>query len=186
MTAPETAAVLSALGVGETNDLVALFVGGCVRDSLLARDVGDIDIATALAPEEVTRRLCAADIKVVPTGLAHGTVTAVVDHRHFEITTLRDMGGDRDDDGVVDTMTSLRDRRGALVELDIILNGVWYNEGMYDGSGNLPVYGSILMKEGFAATGSPNIFYNEGLVLGDWPPAEMLIPRVYVSHVDVE
>jgi poly(A) polymerase len=89
MTAPATAAVMAALGVGQSNGLVALFVGGCVRDSLLAREVGDIDIATALAPEEVTRRLHAAQIKVVPTGLAHGTVTAVVEDRHFEITTLR-------------------------------------------------------------------------------------------------
>jgi hypothetical protein len=104
----------------------------------------------------------------------------------FEVTTLRDMGGDRDENGAVDTMTSLRDNRGAQLELDIVLNGVWYNEGAYVGSGNLPVYGSILMKTGFTATGSPNVFYNEGLLLGDWPPAEMLIPRVYVSHVDVE
>ena len=80
----------------------------------------------------------------------------------------------------------LRDRRGALVELDLIVNGVWYNEGAYDGTGNLPVYGSILMKSGFTATGSPDVYFNEGLVLGDWPPAEMQIPRVYVSHVDVE
>ena len=89
MTAPATAAVMAALGVGQSNGLVALFVGGCVRDSLLAREVGDIDIATALAPQEVTRRLRAAGLKVVPTGLAHGTVTAVVEDRHFEITTLR-------------------------------------------------------------------------------------------------
>ncbi len=89
MTAPATTTVMAALGAGETTELVALFVGGCVRDSLLAREVGDIDIATALAPEEVTQRLRAAGVKVVPTGLAHGTVTAVVDGRHFEITTLR-------------------------------------------------------------------------------------------------
>lgn len=89
MTAPATAKVMAALGVGKTSALVALFVGGCVRDSLLAREVGDIDIATALAPEDVTQRLRAAGVKVVPTGLAHGTVTAVVEGRHFEITTLR-------------------------------------------------------------------------------------------------
>jgi poly(A) polymerase len=83
MTAAETRAVLAALrGEGR-------FVGGCVRDALMGRAVGDIDIATPLTPEEVTRRLTAAAIKVVPTGLAHGTVTAVVAGRPFEITTLR-------------------------------------------------------------------------------------------------
>ena len=103
-----------------------------------------------------------------------------------EITAERLMGGDRDEDGVEDVLTSLRDRRGALVDLDIIVNGIWYNEGRYEGSGNLPVYGSILMKQGFAATGSPDIFFNEGIVLGDFPPPEMQIPRVYISQVDTD
>ena len=104
----------------------------------------------------------------------------------YELFTVRTMGGDRDEDGNEDRMTSLRDRRGAQIDLDIVLNGVWYNEGAYDGSGNLPVFGSILMKGGFQATGSPDVWFNEGLVLGDWPPATMQIPRVYVSHFDVE
>ncbi len=89
MTAPATAAVMSALTMGDSTELVALFVGGCVRDSVLNRDVGDIDIATALAPEIVADRLARAGLKVVPTGLAHGTLTAVVEGQHFEITTLR-------------------------------------------------------------------------------------------------
>jgi poly(A) polymerase len=83
MAAAETRAVLTALG-GECR-----FVGGCVRDALLGRAVADVDIATPLTPEEVTRRLTSAAIKVAPTGLAHGTVTAVVAGRPFEITTLR-------------------------------------------------------------------------------------------------
>ncbi|HUK60186.1 MAG TPA: CCA tRNA nucleotidyltransferase [Stellaceae bacterium] len=84
MTAAPTRAVLAALGSGN-----ARFAGGPVRDALLGRDVVDIDIATSLEPEEVMRRLAAAGIAVVPTGLAHGTVTAVIAPRHFEITTLR-------------------------------------------------------------------------------------------------
>jgi len=67
----------------------ARFVGGCVRDALANRRIIDIDIATPLKPEEVTARLEADKIHVVPTGLKHGTVTAVVDGRPFEITTLR-------------------------------------------------------------------------------------------------
>jgi len=65
------------------------FVGGCVRDTLLELAVSDIDLATRLAPEEVLRRLREAGIKAVPTGLAHGTVTAVVSGRPIEVTTLR-------------------------------------------------------------------------------------------------
>jgi poly(A) polymerase len=67
----------------------ARFVGGCVRDTLLKRPIGDIDIATPLFPEEIMRRLAAAKIKAVPTGIAHGTITAVTDTRPYEITTLR-------------------------------------------------------------------------------------------------
>jgi poly(A) polymerase len=83
MTDAPTRAVLAALGGS------ARFVGGAVRDALLGRAIGDVDLATPLEPDEVTRRLTAAAIKVVPTGLKHGTVTAVARPRHFEITTLR-------------------------------------------------------------------------------------------------
>jgi poly(A) polymerase len=69
--------------------ITARFVGGCVRDWLLDRPISDIDIAVDKAPESVMKALEAADIKVVPTGLKHGTVTAIVRSRPFEITTLR-------------------------------------------------------------------------------------------------
>ena len=67
----------------------ARLVGGCVRDALAHRQVADIDIATPDPPEQVMAALAAAGLRAVPTGLAHGTVTAVADHRGFEITTLR-------------------------------------------------------------------------------------------------
>jgi poly(A) polymerase len=86
MSEAATEAVLKAL-VAEGGG--ARFVGGCVRDALLGRAIGDIDIATPLRPEEVIRRLEAAGIRAVPTGLVHGTVTAVLAPRHFEVTTLR-------------------------------------------------------------------------------------------------
>lgn len=65
------------------------FVGGCVRDGLLSRDVTDVDVATPLLSAEVSALMIAAGHKVVPTGIAHGTVTAVIDGKGFEITTLR-------------------------------------------------------------------------------------------------
>jgi poly(A) polymerase len=74
--------------LGSDNGLVRL-VGGAVRDGLAGQPVTDIDLATALSPTEVIARLEAAKIKVVPTGLAHGTVTAVLSSGSIEITTLR-------------------------------------------------------------------------------------------------
>jgi poly(A) polymerase len=65
-------------------------VGGAVRNELLGVAVGDIDIATTALPEEVVRRAKQANIKSVPTGIAHGTVTLVVDGHPFEVTTLRE------------------------------------------------------------------------------------------------
>ena len=67
----------------------ARIAGGAVRDVLAGRPVSDIDLATPRTPEQVTEALRQADLRVVPTGLAHGTVTAVADGRGFEVTTLR-------------------------------------------------------------------------------------------------
>ncbi|GAB5470564.1 MAG: CCA tRNA nucleotidyltransferase [Rhodospirillales bacterium] len=65
------------------------FVGGCVRDGLLGRAIQDIDIATPLTPDAVMRALRGAGLGAVPTGLAHGTITAIVRHHPVEVTTLR-------------------------------------------------------------------------------------------------
>ncbi|ACJ00777.1 polyA polymerase family protein [Rhodospirillum centenum SW] len=67
----------------------ARFVGGCVRDAVLGQEADDVDIATPLPPDEVMRRLKQDGIRVVPTGIRHGTVTAIRDGHAFEITTLR-------------------------------------------------------------------------------------------------
>lgn len=86
--ASNTRAVIAALeaagGAG-----CARFVGGCVRNALMGRPIQDVDIATVLRPEETERALRAAGLKSVPTGIAHGTVTAVAEGVPFEITTLR-------------------------------------------------------------------------------------------------
>lgn len=88
MTAGETTAVLDALEAQGGPDC-ARFVGGCVRDALLGRPVNDVDIATTLPPDQVTQALKAAGLRAIPTGVEHGTVTAVSGGRPFEITTLR-------------------------------------------------------------------------------------------------
>jgi len=67
----------------------ARIVGGAVRDAIAGHPISDVDLATPRTPDEVTASLGRAGIKAVPTGLGHGTVTAVVGHRGFEVTTLR-------------------------------------------------------------------------------------------------
>ena len=83
---PATRQLLSALGAA---GIGARLVGGCVRDALAGRDGADIDLAIDRPPEEAMAVLKKAGIKVVPTGLRHGTIMAVIDRTPFEITTLR-------------------------------------------------------------------------------------------------
>ena len=78
--------ILKALGSAEG---LTRYVGGAVRDDLLGEPVNDIDFATRLRPEDVVERLEKAHIKAVPTGIDHGTITAVADGQPAEVTTLR-------------------------------------------------------------------------------------------------
>lgn len=78
------------LGLLNSDGEEARVVGGAVRNALLGLPVGEIDIATTALPEEVINRAKRARIKSVPTGLDHGTVTLVVEHKAFEVTTLRE------------------------------------------------------------------------------------------------
>lgn len=80
----DLAALVAALGAGN-----ARYVGGAVRDTLLGIAVKDVDIATPLEPQAVMQRLKNSGIQAVPTGIEHGTVTAVLPHGPVEITTLR-------------------------------------------------------------------------------------------------
>ena len=83
---PELAAVMAALGGAEGTTRV---VGGAVRNALMGLPVEDIDLATRLTPDRVSERAEAAGLKVVPTGIDHGTVTVVARGTPFEVTTLR-------------------------------------------------------------------------------------------------
>ncbi len=86
MTQPQTRAIMAAL---MADGRPARFVGGCVRDALLGLRPVDIDIATPEMPERVQKLLKRAGIKAIPTGIAHGTITAVLPPVQCEITTLR-------------------------------------------------------------------------------------------------
>ena len=70
-------------------ETTARFVGGCVRKAICGENVDDIDLATSLEPNEVKKRLGIGEVKVIDTGISHGTVTAILNKKKFEITTLR-------------------------------------------------------------------------------------------------
>lgn len=110
-------ALLEALGPGQ-----ARFVGGAVRDTLLGLDAKDLDLATPLSPYEVMRRLGAVGIKVVPTGIAHGTVTAVSEGQIVEITTLR---SDVSTDGRRATVAFTDDWREDAARRDFTINALF-------------------------------------------------------------
>ncbi len=88
MDAPAVRALFRSL---EAAGIAGRFVGGCVRDAVLRRPMEntDIDVAVDKPPEAVMRALAASRLKAIPTGLRHGTVTAIVEGSRFELTTLR-------------------------------------------------------------------------------------------------
>ena len=88
LTAPHVVRVLDALEA-EGGPGCARFVGGCVRNALLGAPVDDIDLATPLVPERTVEALERAGLRAVPTGVQHGTMTAVADGEPVEVTTLR-------------------------------------------------------------------------------------------------
>lgn len=97
-------------------------VGGAVRDTLLGLPVADIDLATPLTPDQVMHRLEKAGIKVVPTGIAHGTVTAIASHERHEITTLR---RDVATDGRRATVAFADDWREDAARRDFTINALY-------------------------------------------------------------
>ncbi len=107
------------------------FVGGCVRDAILGRAIRDIDIATNLAPEDVVKALAAAGLKSVPTGIKHGTITAVADHVGFEVTTLRH---DVETDGRHAVVAFTDDWQQDAARRDLTMNALFCDGGgqLYD------------------------------------------------------
>ncbi|WP_380874564.1 poly(A) polymerase [Sphingomonas sp. DBB INV C78] len=112
------AELMSALGAAEG---AVRFVGGAVRDTLLGLPVSDIDCATVLQPDEVVKRIRAAGFKAVPTGMAHGTVTAVLPDATVEVTTLR---RDVSTDGRRATVAFTDDWREDAARRDFTINAL--------------------------------------------------------------
>ena len=111
--------ILAALGAEQG---MTRYVGGAVRDELLQIPVNDIDFATRLRPDEVIARLEQARIKAVPTGLLHGTITAVADGQPAEITTLR---SDVSTDGRRATVAFSDDWQADAARRDFTINALY-------------------------------------------------------------
>ena len=117
MARADLAALVEALGPGTVR-----WVGGAVRDTLLGKPVHDIDAATTLEPAEVLTRFKAAKIRVVPTGIDHGTVTAILDGGPVELTTLRH---DVSTDGRRATVKFASDWRDDAARRDFTINALY-------------------------------------------------------------
>ena len=85
---------------------------------------------------------------------------------------------------VTKTTTRARDSTGSLMRLPLHINGVFYCEGIYTGTGNMKVFGSLLMRGGYAGQGSVDVWFNEDLVKGKFPNPTWHLPRVYASARD--
>jgi poly(A) polymerase len=115
---PGARALLAALGDGGHETRI---VGGAVRDALLGRTVEDIDIATTRLPSDVIAIAGAKGWRAVPTGIAHGTVTVIVDGRPHEVTTLR---RDVSTDGRHAVVAFTRDFREDALRRDFTMNAL--------------------------------------------------------------
>lgn len=123
------AAIFDALPKGSVR-----FVGGCIRNALMGRDVSDVDLATQLPPQDVVAALDAAKIRYVPTGIDHGTVTAVVDGKPYEITSLRK---DVETDGRRAVVSFTTDWAEDAQRRDLTFNALYadYDGQIYDPTG---------------------------------------------------
>ncbi|WP_375202546.1 CCA tRNA nucleotidyltransferase [Hyphococcus sp.] len=118
--APHLNQVIAALDAAEPGG--ARYVGGCVRDSLLGVAPKDFDVATLLTPDASTAALKKAGLGVAPTGIDHGTVTAIADHKGVEVTTLR---ADVSTDGRRATVAFTRDWATDAGRRDFTVNAIY-------------------------------------------------------------
>lgn len=112
----------------------AYAVGGCVRDALLGLQPKDYDLCTNAEPQQMLRVF--ADFRVIPTGIEHGTVTVMLGHQAYEVTTYR-VDGDYSDHRRPDQVHFVGDLRRDLARRDFTINAMAYNKatGVVDAFG---------------------------------------------------
>ena len=153
-----TPATLSVLEEIEHAGHEAWLVGGCVRDAILGRSRGDVDLATSATWQQVQQACAARGMAVHETGTAHGTVTVVCDHETFEVTTYRIDGDYRDarhPESVRFTSSIVED----LARRDFTINAMaWHPErGLLDPFGGRTDVGAGIIR----AVGNPNERFEE-------------------------
>ena len=116
--------VLSILDRLESGGYEAYVVGGCVRDSLRGETPKDWDICTSALPEDTLKTF--SGYSVIETGIKHGTVTLLLNHTPYEITTFRS-DGEYSDNRRPDTVSFMTDLRGDLSRRDFTINAMGYN-----------------------------------------------------------
>jgi len=121
MQSAATRAVFSALEAKGGKGCVR-FVGGCVRNLLMGKEVSDLDLSTQLTPDETEAALETAGIRSVPTGKAFGTITAVINGKPYEITSLRE---DVETDGRRAVVTYTADWEKDALRRDFYLNALY-------------------------------------------------------------
>lgn len=136
----------------------AFMVGGAVRDALLGRPVDDIDIASDADADTATRILAEAGAHVVPTGIAHGTITAVLEGESFEVTAFR-IDGSYSDSRHPDSVSPARSIEEDLARRDFTINAMAYNDrkGLVD-----PFEGRLdLERRIIRCVGNPDVRFGE-------------------------
>lgn len=117
---------LKILDALEAAGFEAFVVGGCVRDALMGRAPNDWDITTSARPEQIKAVAADADFKTIDTGIKHGTVTVIVNHEPFEVTTYR-ADGSYSDGRHPDSIEFLNRIDGDLARRDFTINAMAYN-----------------------------------------------------------
>ena len=140
----------------EANGYEAYAVGGCVRDTLLFRMPGDWDITTSALPQQ-TKELF-KDYKTIDTGLKHGTLTVLINHMPFEVTTYR-IDGEYGDNRHPKSVEFTKSLENDLARRDFTINALAYNPSaglvdLYDGQAH--IYNSIIKT-----VGNPDQRFNE-------------------------
>ena len=140
----------------ENSGYEAYAVGGCIRDSLLGKDPKDWDVCTSALPEQV--KMCFEGRHIIETGLRHGTVTLMLDHKPFEITTYR-VDGKYKDNRRPETVRYVNVLKRDLARRDFTINAMAYNPktGIVDYYGGREDLANGLIK----CVGNPNKRFKE-------------------------
>lgn len=140
----------------EEHGFEAYVVGGCVRDSIMGITPHDWDICTSALPEQIIEAF--SDMKVIPTGLKHGTVTVVIDGSEFEVTTYR-IDGEYTDNRHPEAVEFVKDLKLDLMRRDFTINALAYNHK----SGIIDYFNGVkdIHNKVIRCVGNPNDRFSE-------------------------